>query len=50
MFFAGALLAMNATGILVVTQWVYREVPGQIRPDFDSPAVRPSLLISPVSR
>ncbi|KAM0753235.1 hypothetical protein T439DRAFT_323872 [Meredithblackwellia eburnea MCA 4105] len=40
MFFAGALLAMNGTGVLVVTEWVYREVPGFIRPTFDNPALR----------
>lgn len=39
-FFAGALLAMNGTGVLVITEWVYTSVPGQIRPNFDSPAYR----------
>ncbi|GAA5995099.1 uncharacterized protein JCM10292_004539 [Rhodotorula paludigena] len=38
-FFAGALLAMNAAGVLIITLWTYNEVPGQIRP-FDSPAYR----------
>ncbi|KAI5481791.1 hypothetical protein MNV49_000068 [Pseudohyphozyma bogoriensis] len=40
MFFAGALLAMNGTGSLIVTEWVYREIPGQIRPTFDNPGFR----------
>ncbi|KAL8293775.1 hypothetical protein RQP46_000476 [Phenoliferia psychrophenolica] len=40
MFFAGALLAMNGTGTLIVTEWVYREIPSQIRPGFDNPALR----------
>ncbi|BGP28655.1 hypothetical protein JCM10296v2_000391 [Rhodotorula toruloides] len=42
MFFAGALLAMNSAGTLIVTEWTYNEVPGQIRPGFDSPAYRAS--------
>ncbi|KAK4055132.1 hypothetical protein OIV83_000412 [Microbotryomycetes sp. JL201] len=39
-FFAGALLAMNGAGVLVMTLWVYNEVPGQIRPGFDQPPYR----------
>ncbi|KAM0793556.1 hypothetical protein ACM66B_000993 [Microbotryomycetes sp. NB124-2] len=39
-FFAGALLAMNGAGVLVLTEWVYNEVPGSIRPGFDQPAYR----------
>ncbi|KPV78386.1 uncharacterized protein RHOBADRAFT_49163 [Rhodotorula graminis WP1] len=39
-FFAGALLALNGAGVLIVTEWTYNEVPGQIRPGFDSPAYR----------
>ncbi|GAA5972386.1 hypothetical protein JCM11641_002434 [Rhodosporidiobolus odoratus] len=39
-FFAGGLLALNSAGVLIVTEWVYREVPGWIRPNFDSPALR----------
>ncbi|GAA5834027.1 hypothetical protein JCM9279_004193 [Rhodotorula babjevae] len=39
-FFAGALLALNGAGVLIVTEWTYNEVPGQIRPGFDSPALR----------
>jgi hypothetical protein len=31
---------MNGTGVLVITQWVYTSIPGQIRPGFDSPAFR----------
>lgn len=31
---------MNGTGVLVITEWVYTSVPGQIRPGFDSPALR----------
>ncbi|GEM06176.1 transmembrane protein [Rhodotorula toruloides] len=40
MYFAGALLAMNSAGTLIVTEWTYNEIPGQIRPGFDSPAYR----------
>lgn len=40
MFFAGALLAMNGAGILVITEYIYNDTPGQIRPNFDSPAFR----------
>jgi len=36
-FFALALLALNATGVLVMTEWVYRDVYN--RP-FDSPSLR----------
>ncbi|GAA5863516.1 hypothetical protein JCM1840_000049 [Sporobolomyces johnsonii] len=39
-YFTGALLALNGAGVLVVTEWTYTEVPGQIRPGFDSPAYR----------
>ncbi|GAA6004360.1 hypothetical protein JCM10207_000685 [Rhodosporidiobolus poonsookiae] len=39
-FFAGALLLMNAAGVLIITEWIYNEQPGQIRPGFDSPAFR----------
>ncbi|TNY20614.1 hypothetical protein DMC30DRAFT_416809 [Rhodotorula diobovata] len=39
-FFAGALLALNGAGVLIVTEWTYNEVPGSIRPRFDSPAYR----------
>ncbi|BGP44750.1 hypothetical protein JCM10450v2_000564 [Rhodotorula kratochvilovae] len=39
-FFAGALLALNGAGVLIVTEWTYNEVPGWIRPGFDSPAFR----------
>lgn len=31
---------MNGTRALVITEWVYTSVPGQIRPDFDSAALR----------
>ncbi|KAI5477284.1 hypothetical protein MNV49_006505 [Pseudohyphozyma bogoriensis] len=39
-YWAGGFLAMNASSVLVITEWVYREVPGSIRPTFDSPALR----------
>ncbi|GAA5917094.1 hypothetical protein JCM6882_009495 [Rhodosporidiobolus microsporus] len=39
-FFAAALLFLNGAGVLIVTEWTYREVPGQIRPEFDSPGLR----------
>ncbi|KDE05411.1 hypothetical protein MVLG_04206 [Microbotryum lychnidis-dioicae p1A1 Lamole] len=40
MFFAGSLLALNAAGIAVITQYVYRDIPEARRPGFDSPAYR----------
>jgi hypothetical protein len=39
-YFALALLAMNAAGIIVVTEWVYTAIPGEIREGFDTPALR----------
>lgn len=39
-YFAGGLLALNGAGVLVMTEWIYNEVPGSIRPGFDSPAYR----------
>ncbi|GAA6050447.1 hypothetical protein JCM3770_002600 [Rhodotorula araucariae] len=39
-YFAGALLALNGAGVLIVTEWTYNEIPGWIRPGFDSPAFR----------
>ncbi|KAK4052886.1 hypothetical protein OIO90_004162 [Microbotryomycetes sp. JL221] len=38
--FSGALLALNGAGVLVITLYVYNEVPGSIRPTFDEPAYR----------
>ncbi|GAA5826891.1 hypothetical protein JCM11251_002144 [Rhodosporidiobolus azoricus] len=40
MFFAAALLFLNGAGVLIVTEWTYRDIPGQIRPEFDSPGLR----------
>ncbi|SCV68572.1 BQ2448_693 [Microbotryum intermedium] len=40
MFFTGSLLAMNAAGIAVITQYVYRDIPEDRRPEFDTPAFR----------
>lgn len=31
---------MNGTGVLVITEWTYREIDGFIRPTFDSAALR----------
>jgi hypothetical protein len=39
-YFALALLAMNAAGIIVVTEWVYTAIPGEIREGFDTPGLR----------
>lgn len=39
-YFAFALLALNGAGTIIVTEYVYGDVPGQIRPAFDSPALR----------
>ncbi|GAA5925622.1 hypothetical protein JCM10213_008838 [Rhodosporidiobolus nylandii] len=39
-FFAFGLLCMNSAGVLIITEYIYNEQPGQIRPGFDSPALR----------